>query len=923
MRARLKGHVHMMDRWQAGRRAPLAYAPTIPAEPGTRNAPPVPGAGHGRNGPSIPIRSRKAGRREGIFVKLLRYLRRETLGAWLLPLVIIASLASMHQAGLFQLLDLRFFDVVSTQQAGATPKVVVVEQDAAFEQGGTDRFAELDRALARLGVERIGYLGDRPTGIKAGTSKIPVVTARSPQPVPASQAWQLPPGQGDELVAARILPAAQYGIYRSQLPDLPGKAARLPVFETVMAGVAVPRAPYLICMPREQSIPTLSASQLIAGDLAQGDLAGTVAIVAGRSAFTNSYATPLTPQHQATSEARYRALAVQSLRSAGAVYQSTLWEVWLLMLIAGLVLALAYGRVDPKRFALALPLFATALIVPACWAALHFGGRLLPLTALLLAPWLVSFALVLLRESSQDRRLEAAASRAVQHSFRRSALREGARLPEFLGVAARIAGVERSLLVAVRPNGQLEEVQANNAALDDLALSHRQLATALGGMRRKGASFAAEEFLPQWPGQARVCWLGGAQGDLYWFYSQPVGSTPRKSAQLVRAIVASFRELFRWRSDLNARSHNDERFSPIDDKVASAIALIAQQSEQVRHGFDALDTAVVIFHLIGSPLHANARMQEIYQQAGLSVAETDLPHALLELTDLDETRIHAMLHDLLIHGGEMRVPMREIGPEERMIRVAAPHSLAKGEERVLVVEAIDVADFHRAADLRQAVAMYIDLQLRNDFEAILLGAELAADDRVGREQLGPIVRRIAETARRGTGRLDEVAELTRGSASQVVDASYPIEARKVVTEAVQRVSDFADELSVEIQAQIPGISGFTIAEPVRLREMIEAMLRVVIADTPQGEKVRLVLDEFDHHTRIRISGGFGIGFERLVNLLDAGPEKASGDYRAIAQGMEQSRQWNARYPIGGVRQTGLVSIWICGGLDEPVPHTDY
>lgn len=895
----------MMDRWQAGSRAPLNYAPTIPDRPGTRNAPPVPGTGRAKPDGPAPKRRGKMRHRESIFSKVLRYLRRETLGAWLLPLVLIASLASMHQAGLFQLLDLRFFDAVTTQEAGAPPKVVVVEQDADFGRGGTDRFARLNGALARLGVERIGYLGGQVPTTASDADTVPVVIARSPQPVPASDAWQLPEGGGGVAAAARVLPAAQYGIYRSQLPDLPGQVGHVPVFETALAGASVPRSQYLIRMPREQSIPTLHASQLIAGDLAKGELAGTVAIIAGESALSNMYATPLTPHSQATSEARYRALAVQNLRSGRAVFETTLAELWLLMLIAGLVLALAYSRVDPKRFALALPLFATALIAPACWAALHYGGRLLPLTALLLAPWLVSFALVLLRESAQDRRLEAAASRAVQHSFRRSALREGARLPEFLGVAARIAGVERNLLVALRPNGQVEMVQANQASLDDLAPNHRQLASMLGGMRRKGASFAAEEFLPTWPGQPRVCWLGGAQGDLFWFYAQPSGTAPRKSAQLVRAIVASFRELFRWRSDLNARSRHDERFSPIDDKVASAIALIAQQSEQVRHGFDALDTAVVIFHLIGSPLHANSRMQDIYRQAGLSVADTDLPTALLELTDLDEARIQAMLHDLLLNGGEMRVPMREIGPEERMIRIAAPDSLAKGDERVLVVEAIDIADFNRAADLRQAVALYMDVQLRNDFEAILLGADLAADERVGREQLAPIVRRIAETARRGTGRLDEVAELTRGSVGQVVDASYPIEARKVVNEAIQRVSDFANELSVEIQAEIPGISGFTIAEPVRLREMIEAMLRVVIADTPQGETVRLVLDELDHQTRIRISGGFGIGFARLVNLLDSGPEKASGDYRAIAEGMAHSRQWNGSISYWGREADGF------------------
>src|SRR3546814_7669522 len=74
-------------------------------------------------------------------------------------------------------------------------------------------------------------------------------------------------------------------------------------------------------------------------------------------------------------------------------------------------------------------------------------------------------------------------------------------------------------------------------------------------------------------------------------------------------MTSSFRELFRWRTDLNARARHDERHVPIDDRVASAIALISRESEQVHHGIDALDTAVAIFRLIGSPLHANTRMR--------------------------------------------------------------------------------------------------------------------------------------------------------------------------------------------------------------------------------------------------------------------------------------------------------------------------
>src|SRR3546814_8525726 len=83
----------------------------------------------------------------------------------------------------------------------------------------------------------------------------------------------------------------------------------------------------------------------------------------------------------------------------------------------------------PKRFAVALPLGVTVVILAGALAALQLANKLPPVTALMLVPWLVTFQRVLLREARQDRRLESAAARAMQHSLVRSALRDGARLP--------------------------------------------------------------------------------------------------------------------------------------------------------------------------------------------------------------------------------------------------------------------------------------------------------------------------------------------------------------------------------------------------------------------------------------------------------------------------------------------------------------
>src|SRR3546814_14861610 len=73
-------------------------------------------------------------------------------------------------------------------------------------------------------------------------------------------------------------------------------------------------------------------------------------------------------------------------------------------------------------------------------------------------------------------------------------------------------------------------------------------------------------------------------------------------------------------------------------------------------------------------------------------------------------------------------------------------------------------------------------------------------------------------------------------------------------------------------------------------EMLGAMLRVVLADTPRGEAVALKLEELEGRTRIRIAGGFGIAFERLVELLSGNPDEAVGDFKLVAEGMARDRK---------------------------------
>lgn len=839
--------------------------------------------------------------------RFARVVAREGVGSWLSIALVVLVLGLLQQWGTFRIVDGQLFDEATTRSAATVPAVVIIERDTAFDRLGPERFGALEAGLAQLQVERIGYLGPRE-GLLSARLRGRVVEGIVPRPVPASEFWQIPAEQTTPgtVPAARIMLPADYGIYRRQLAALPGQPAPLPTFEAALAGSAATVGDsFLVPMPRSQSLPVITARQVIEGQLASGALAGTVAIIAGPAAMRGTLTTPLSPTARTTSEAQFRGFAVQALRSGNAVRLAQAWQVWLILAALGAIMGIAYHRSDPKRLALVLPLAASLLALVLGWAALTWAGRLLPLSAMALLPWITTFLRVLSREQAQDRRLEITTARAVQHAFGRSVLREGARLPEFLANAARLAGVDRSLVIERKGDGTISTLHAHNADASDIGLPVQELAQLLDRLRERHITVAADHLVESWTSPTRLTWLGGSGRDLYWLYTLPQKGDRRRSAILVRAIAASFRELFRWRANLNARQSLDHRFSPIDDKVASAISLVSNSSEQISHGFDTIGTAVMIFHMVGSPIHANAPMREIYRQAGLTVTDASLTDALLRLTELDLERIEAMLQELLIHGGEMRVPMRQIGPEERIFRLAAPQRHARARERVVVLEAVDVSELHRAADLRQAVALFMDLQLRNDFEAIMLGADLAADPRVTADKVRPIVARIADTTRRAIGRLDEVAHLVRRDIATLEHASYPVDARAVVRDAIERTAEFADELSVEVEADLPGASGFTIAEPTALGAMLRAMLRVLIADTPQGDTVTLRLEEVDGRTHIRISGGFGIALERLLQLLSHDENEAAGDFRTIAEGMAAAVQWDASVSYWGREADGF------------------
>jgi CHASE2 domain-containing sensor protein len=815
---------------------------------------------------------------------------------WLIPVLVALAAIALNQAGLFRVLDGMAFDFITTHESTSPPRVMIIDPDPAFEQRGDGRHTELARGALALGIARVVFLVDpKVPDLAAELPANRIIVGQRIKRVPGSSSWKLvstPASETRALRAASVTAAPEYGIHRLQLAGLKGISKPVPTLETAAVAGDPDALPYYIRMPRGQNVPRITASQLLDGQIAAREVKGLIALVSPDSQEPRrSYATPLNTGGRAMPEEEFRALAIQTLADGHPVRPTPLWLTALLVLGLCLAATALYRRFDPKRIIVPATAAITVVLVGAIYLVLQFADILLPASSLLFSQGLLAALIIHRSETGQDRLLSRQVDRAISVAFRRGSFDNQSRLPNFLLDSARVLDVKHMLLLERRADGEIVELGSIRASLTDLEGNRQEQSQFFDEARRSLRTCESSGLVRGWEGPVWMAWLGGAERDLYWLYTFAGANKRRRGERLAAAMIGSYRELQNMRASLSAGEGRRWSFQSIDDKVTSALDLITGHDEQIRNGLDALDTSVMVFHLLGYPLHANAAMVRLLEAAEISLVDTTLQEAIVQLSLLEPERIAKMLHELLFRGGELRVPCRPLGARTVVLRISAPFRVAKGSERVIMLEAIDITNLKRLADLRLSVSNFIDSQLRNDLEAITLGASIAG------ENAGPssrVINLIAKAAGRAMNSLEEVAVHLSNPTDDVLGLAYPVDASEIARRAAAKTEAFASDLQVSITTETPGIGGYTIAEPVALQAMLEAMLMITIAETQPGDAVELKVEEERDHTRIGVKGGFGISFESLCAALDSPEAGAPPEYRAITSGIRQALGWNAK-----------------------------
>jgi CHASE2 domain-containing sensor protein len=808
--------------------------------------------------------------------------------AALIPALLAGLLTLAHSQGWLDRLDNRFFDEVTRREPGRPPRVVLIALDPALAAQGGAGVASLTRAALAGGMERIVFASD------PGLARVPsgrvVIGARASQ-LPATGQWQLNaravPGA---IMAANVQLAAQAGLTRRQLTH----RGAIPALETAATRRRIVPGTYLVRLSQQQNLPRITAAQLMSGAADPGMLKGLIGLVAPPAALAPSGVyTARDGGRQLLSRSAFTAAAIQTLADRREVRALPVPAVSALLLIVALLLALVLVRSDPKRIFLPTLVLGLAAALGASWLALQYLNLLLPIGALCLLilatlPWALYR-----HERAEDVRLRRFVVRTLNRSNRATLMKDTASLPGFLAASASRLGIARMLVVERSGRSRLGELATTGAALDEISGNRRALRRALAAARSSERDIDAAALVPDWPNNARLSSLGGASPQLYWLHDLPAEPRTQAAANAATMIAASYRHMQNLREELGAGTTTTRGYRPIDEWAGSAVELIASRAEHLGVGLDQLNTAVMVFHPIGFPLHANAQMNALYELVGLALADAGLAELVAALTPLESDRIEAMLRDIQLGGGEAKIHCRELDGRTRLLRVASSLQHDPDLPQALVAEVIDVTELRRLSELNLAVVNVLDSQLRNDLAAITLAASIARDERLDRARLTKVIARIEQATDRAIARMEEVSRRTRDVRGFAIDEAYPIQVAELVGEACAMVEATIREFGVDLAVNAPGISSFAIAEPNTLVEMIDAILRIMVADTPAGETISVDLVETEANTRITISGGMGIAFERFYAALDSTVEGAPAPFRAITRGMSAAMSWGA------------------------------
>lgn len=225
-------------------------------------------------------------------------------------------------------------------------------------------------------------------------------------------------------------------------------------------------------------------------------------------------------------------------------------------------------------------------------------------------------------------------------------------------------------------------------------------------------------------------------------------------------------------------------------------------------------------------------------------AWSDLPVLVLTKRGIASAEIQVVSHKL----GNVTLLER---PIQRVSLISTVNSARRARRRQYEVREID-----RRKDEFLAMLAH---ELRNPLAPISAASELLKIDNLDRDRVKKTCEIISRQVDHMTGLIDDLLDVSRVSRGLVILEHNILDARQIVTNAVEQVRPLIDSRGQHLTVQTPPEAAFVQGDEKRLIQIITNLLNNAAKYTPEGGSIVLTMDvDSDNVVFSVIDNGIGI-----------------------------------------------------------------
>ncbi len=843
-------------------------------------------------------------------------------------------------AGVFDAPDGILYDALMKLRSRARDvesRVLIVELDQHGAANSEERVLDVVNRLRELGARQIVFNFVPPADwleLYSTARESPIVFGRAVYPDAVEPAIlvaeDLPEViaryELEERVGVVRLPPAVGGIHREQWGEASVAGRALPALEWVVArregrlAESEPESVYRVdFVGGVNSLPTITATRILAGDLVEPLVRGRIALVGATYRQTDARLfTSTTSDSRRMTMLEYQGHALTTLLGDRRLVLISPLSRILLVIVLGMVPFLLV-RQATRRVPLVPSLIAAGGEIALVVVAFLGWDLWIPTTEIVLCQGGALLCLLVVRvgESARELRSITSDSRSqLRDKYWPAHLYESS-TPWDLVMHMIHQTLDLNRMIVFELGTRRARVRATcsfHCTEDDLAEERRDIQRSpyTDAIAAK-EPIRVERFFRRGGAEEEqyICALSFC-GQLLGFWAFSVDTAKAASVQRFHRIVVDFgrrlSELLYHIQRRQSDSEDDGRRGSIAHTRGSDFRSLRATLSLLHHRLSVLEavlnrvtTGIVIYDVFGRVLQVNDFLVATLKKERLSPHEMTALDLVLALSDHDIAGSRRILRHVILDNHSVSFPVTlQSTPDHCWMLHLKPLIADRRESgqaadtivsKTVLCELVDVTSMTRLTEMRSRLADRLSLRIRDDLSAIEMASSILGTGEVSGRKCQPIADVIHSKVEHSVQALAECKQYLHWDAELADVERFPVDPQRVMANVVESTAEMLLQKGVSLQLRQPYVVSYVLAATDRLEQMLTAVVYTLYADAAEGSQIEAVIGESEHEVELQFRNhGFGIPADVLRGYL-FGDAHGSEEFQALRDAARWLESW--------------------------------